>query len=267
MLRQVTEHRISEDQVHEKWQAMSPLIDRMMERVGTKGEFPVAKGSSLAGDDRASNPYQISHALQMCLTAGVDHLHAVKVLVLDQGVIHVAAPSSLVRGALESFSAAYWMLGPTSRNDRVLRTLQWYAQNFKDGDKATRPLKLVGYIPFENKMKKLCAVAAKRGIAEKSVRAGYTSTTAVTFSEANAPDLPLGVVLPWQLCSGFAHGRPWAYLGVLNREEQVSETDPNLVNVRLTSDLSRVLHPSLAALQLLERFLRLYETRSGNHLL
>lgn len=261
------EDRLSEEQVQEKWQAMSPLIDGLMKRVDTEGEFPVSKGSSLAGDDRASNPYQISHALQMCLTAGVDHLHAVKVLVLDQGVIHVAAPSSLVRGALENFSAAYWMLGPASRNDRILRTLQWYAQNFKDGDKATARLNLEGYIPLENKMKQLCAVSAKRGIADKSVRAGYRSTAAVTFAEANAPDLPSGVVLPWQLCSGFAHGRPWAYLGVLNREEQESETDPNLVNVRLTSDLARVLYFSLAALQLLERFLRLYEVRAGNHLL
>lgn len=263
----MNEGGLSEDEVHQKWQAMSPLIDRMMERVGTKGEFPVAKGSSLAGDDRASNPYQISHALRMCLTAGVDHLHAVKVLILDHGVIHVAAPSSLVRGALENFGAAYWMLGPTSRNDRVLRTLQWYAKNFKDGDRAAVRLNLVGQVPLENKMKKLYAVASKSGMADKSVKAGYNSTEVVTFSEDNAPDLPLGVVLPWQLCSGFAHGRPWAYLGALNREEQVSETDPNLVNVSLTSDLTRVLYPSLAALQLLEQFLRLYETRSGNHLL
>lgn len=258
--------RLSEDQVQEKWQAMSPLIDRMMERVGTRGEFPVAKRSSLAGDDTAADPYQTSHALRMCLTAGVDHLHAVKVLVLDQGVIHVAAPSSLVRGALENFSAAYWMLGPHSRDDRVLRSLRWYAKNFKDGDQASAPLNLSGHVALDDKMQKLYAVAAERRIAPKSVKSGYTSTEAVTYSENTAPDLPLGVVLPWRLCSGFAHGRPWAYLGTLNRDEEVSATDPNLVNVTLTSDLSRVLYPALAALQLLERFLRLYETRASNHL-
>ena len=52
---------------------------------------------------------------------------------------------------------------------------------------------------------------------EKTVnetRGGYTSTETVKCGEEHAPDLPLGVVLPWRVCSGFAHGRPWAYLGL-----------------------------------------------------
>ena len=50
----------------------------MAKRTGEPNDFPVSPGSSLAGDDKASNPYQVSHAVQMCLVAGVDHLHAVK---------------------------------------------------------------------------------------------------------------------------------------------------------------------------------------------
>src|SRR3954451_8752379 len=122
--------------VQEKWIEAAPLIDRMMERVGAPGEFPVGAGSSLAGDDRASSPYHVSHALRVCLTAGVDHLHAVKVLVVDNEILHVGAPSSLARGALENFAAAYWILGPESRTDRIERQLRWHAKNFKDGSKA-----------------------------------------------------------------------------------------------------------------------------------
>ncbi|MEV0794500.1 hypothetical protein [Kribbella sp. NPDC050459] len=257
---------MSDQDVSRKWLEMAPLIDRMMERVGTKGEFPVEAGSPLAGDDKASDPYQTSHALRMCLTAGVDHLHAIKVLVLDQQVLHVAAPSSLARGALENFGAAYWILGPRERDDRVTRTLRWYAKNFKDGDTATQPLNLPGHVLLADKMDKIFAVGAKRSIPAASIRGGYTSTETVMYAEANAPQLPLGVVLPWRLCSGFAHGRPWAYLGMSNREEETSKDNANIVNVRLTSDLMRALYPALAALQLLERFLRLYAERSGCHL-
>jgi hypothetical protein len=47
-----------------KWQELSRRLDRMMERVGTAGEFPVGAGSSLRGDDAASDPYQVSQVIQ-----------------------------------------------------------------------------------------------------------------------------------------------------------------------------------------------------------
>jgi hypothetical protein len=256
---------LSDEEVSRKWLEMAPLIDRMMQRVDTDGEFPVAAGSSLAGDDRDTSPYQLSHALKMCLLAGVDHLHAIKVLILDQGVIHIAAPSSLGRGALENFAAAYWMLGPRDRTKRVLRVLQWYAKNFKDGEKATARFNMPGHVALETKLNKLYTIGSRRGITEKAIRTGYTSTEAVEYAEADNSDLNLGVLLPWQLCSGFAHGRPWAYLGLSNREEEAT-TDPDIVRVRLTSDLLKAQYPALASLHLLERFLRLYNERSGCHL-
>lgn len=157
---------LSEQAISDKWLKAAPLIDRMMERVGTKGEFPVAGGSSLSGDDKAADPYQVSHVLRMCLTAGVDHLHAVKVLVVDEGVLHVAAPSALARGALENFSAAYWVLGPKSRDDRIERALRWQAKNFKDGAKATASFNLPGAVALEDKLRKLSAIGRTRSIPE-----------------------------------------------------------------------------------------------------
>ena len=154
------------------------------------------------------------------------------------------------------------MLGPDSRDERVARGLRWYAKNLKDGDKAASPLNLPGATSLEDKLRKVDAVAARRGLDARSIRRGYTSTDAVTYAEEHAPDLPLGVLLPWQVCSGFAHGRPWAYLGVSERDERPTESD-NIVNVRLSSDLSRSLYPTLAAMQLLERFLRLYQARAN----
>jgi hypothetical protein len=253
-------------QVEAKWRELAPLVDRMMERVGTKGEFPVEARSALAGDDQAATPFQTSHVLKMCLGAGVDHLHALKVLVVDAGAVHVAAPNSLARGALENFAAAYWILGPNQRNERVSRTLRWYAKNVKDQHTALLSLGMSDDQRRDAKLDALAAIAKERSAPGNVIRSGYTSTAAVEYAESNAPDLPLGVVLPWRLCSGFAHGRPWAYLGTSKREEEPSPGDPDVVLVRFTSDRTRVLYPALASLQLLERFLRLYEARAGRPL-
>lgn len=257
--------RFDENDAMDKWLALAPLLDRMMERVGTEGEFPVAPGSSLAGDDAAADPYQVSHVIRLCLTAGTDHLHAAKVLVVDKRIVHVASPASLARGALETLATAYWVLQPAQRDERVTRSLRWHAKNMKDAETAVGHLKLSGHPPLEEKLAKLDAVAAKRSLDTKQIRRGYTSTEAVKCAEEHAPNLPLGVTLPWRVCSGFAHGRPWAYLGA----SDLDVTDPGEgggVSVRLTSNLAKALYPSLAAIHLLEQLLRLYEQRAGTPL-
>jgi hypothetical protein len=252
----------SEADAWKKWHEIAPLLDRMMQRVGTEGDFPVLAGSSLAGDDAAASPYQVSHVLRLCITAGVDHLHAAKVLVVDKQVIHIAAQALLARGALETLAAAYWVLDPVRRDERVTRALRWHAKNMRDAEKAAGHLRLPAHQPLESKLAKLDSIAAKRGLDPKIVRGGYTSTETVTFAESHAADLPLGVVLPWRICSGFAHGRPWAYLGVSDREV-VDTGEADVLGIRLTSNASKALYPVLAAMHLLQRLLRVYQQRSG----
>jgi hypothetical protein len=253
---------LDDAQVQAKWAELSPLLDRMMERVESSTEFPVLPSSSLAGDNQATKPYHLCYAIRQCLGAGVDHLHAVKVLVVDQQVLHLAAPASLARGALENFAAAYWILQPAKRTERVERSLRWHAQNFRDQEKAVGRLGLPGHRSLDEKLQRLEKIGAVRGIEATAIRSGYKSTAVITYVEATLSDSELGVLLPWQICSGFAHGRPWAYLGVSEREESPSD-ETDALNVRLTNDLSRALYPTLAAMRLLEKLLRLYQARSG----
>lgn len=250
--------KISDADIEAKWAQISPLIERMKERIGTPGEFPIGENSSLLGDDTASTPYHVSHAVRMCMTAGVDHLHAVKSLVIDGGLLHIAAPFSLTRGALENFSAAYWILHPTTRNDRIERALRWQAKNFKDGNTAISEFALPNQTPLETKLLKLDAVAQNRGITA-NIRTGYTSTSALQYVEANSS---LKVLFPWRMCSGFAHGRPWAYLNI-SSTESTATTDPGVVDVQMTSSLGTVLYPALEALHLLQVLLRLYKERAN----
>jgi len=250
---------LSEEQVVAKWQEIAPGIDRMAERIQDPNDFQVRPGSSLSGDDQKSSPYCVSHAARMCLVGGVDHLHAAKSLVLDLQVLHADAVYSLVRGSLENLAGAFWILHPSLRNDRIERTLRWHARNFNEQRIALEPLGLADETTREAKLAKLDTVATPRGISTANVRAGYRSSTAVKYAEEHSPgSAPL---LPWQLCSGFAHGRPWAILG-MSEQEQYETADPGVLNLRLTSDLSRVLYPTLSAFRLMVDVVRLLDQRS-----
>lgn len=248
------------EEVAAKWLEIAPGIEKMAQRIQDLDDFPVSRGSSLSGDDKHSAPYCVSHAVRSCLVSGVDHLHAAKSLVVDLQVLHASAVYSLIRGSLENLAAAYWMLHPTRRNDRIERTLRWHAKNFKDQATALQPVGLADESTREAKLTKLDAIAVQRGIAASDVRSGYFSSAAVRYVNKHSPiSAPL---LPWQVCSGFAYGRPWAVLG-MSEQEQHESTDPTIVNLRLTSDLSRVLYPTLSAFRLMAEVVGLFQERSS----
>ncbi|MGH1565738.1 hypothetical protein [Mumia sp. DW29H23] len=241
------------------------LIGRLRQRCSTSDDFPVARGSSLAADDIASGPYATSQVLRRCVTAGIDHLQAGGMLGVGEQVPHVAATWSLARGALESLATAYWILGPDRRDERVERTLRWHAQDITDAEEATRHLGLPNVASAESRLVALDAVARRRALDPEAVRRGCTATEAVEYAEVSLPHLSMGVRLPWQLSSGFAHGRPWAHVGATAVERTVGGR-PNVVDVRRSSAAGNALYANLAALQLLEAFVRLYEQRANHSL-
>jgi hypothetical protein len=261
---------ITEQQAWEKWFEIAPLIDRMMERVGTRDEFPVMPHSALAGDDAASSPYQVSHAFKQCLATGVDHLHAARVLVLgppqrphEQPILHMSAHAALARGALENFAVAYWLLHPKSRNERIERALRWHVKNVNDQHEASTDMNTTPPRTKQEMLQDLEAVIKRRtGRIPSDFRRGYTSTGAVKAAQQVLPRPGLGVLTPWRVCSGFAHGRPWVSLGLLEREE-FRTADDGTLHLRLTSDGTRSLIGPLAAIHLLQDVLKLYASRAG----
>lgn len=251
----------TDEEVAEKWQQIAPLINRLAERVATLGEFDHGHNSALAGDDRATKPYNTSHAFAQSLSAAVDHLHGAKVLVHDAGMLHLGASSTLARSALENAATAWWLLHPTSRDERVLRTLRWYSRNFRDQHSAVDKVpSLAGQgRSLEEKLDGIRAVAAGRGLDPVAAVGGYRMSTVVG---EHAQVSGMGTLFLWQLTSGFAHGRPWAYLGVLEREEYEDE-EPGVTRARLTNTVQFGLHPPLTALLVLQDSLRVWESRAG----
>lgn len=226
-------------------------------RIQDPDDFIVQTSSELAGDDACSSPYHLSHCARWCLNAGVDHLHALKTLVIDSSVIHSSADYSLARGALENFGAGFWLLHPPDRRIRVERAMRWWAKNFKDQSRATKGMP--NETPLAPKLDKLVDIARAADCDLKRIRDGYTSSEALQYADQYS--LARRPYLIWQVCSGFAHGRPWANIG-MNAMEKRSTADEGVSLVRLTTDYKRLLGIAWPATRLMEDFLRLYQDRA-----
>lgn len=247
-------------QVAAKWVEIAPLVDRLMERLAEPREFPVRPGSALVGDDKASSPYQVSHAVMACVSAAVDHLHAAKTLAYDSGLLHLAAPATLARGVIENAATGLWIVTPASRDERVRRVLKWHSRNAHDqaGAGFAPPGRAKGHY-----LDKIAAVATRRGLEPATVRSGYQMLKVIRTVDMEHSDLG-GIAIAWQLASGFAHGRPWAYLGALAQEE-IGSPEPGVTDLRLTNDPVLAMYPILKGLFTVQRLLQVRERRAGIH--
>lgn len=250
-------------------------IDTLAEQAAAIGNWTVPSGTSLAADDRATRPYQASHAIQACLIAGIDNLNGLRYMMFGPPdvknrdvTIHQAAHYLLARGAIENFATGLWMIMPKSRPERLTRTMRWHAQNIRDMHSALDPLPVEAtFTTREEKLEALetVLISATGGVPPR-FRHGYTATEVVRFADTVSPTESklLSTESIWRLCSGFAHGRPWANLGFLAREE-LPTNDPDILHARLTSDLPRALMAPQHALKLCTALLSAYNRRSTSH--
>ena len=242
-----------------KWEEIAPLIEVLIKRIQDPADFVIEEGSELALDDVASNPYHVSHCVRWGLNAGIEHLHAVKTLVIDAKLIHTAADYTLIRGAIENLAAAYWVLHPSDRNQRVIRALRWMAKNYKDQNTAITDHPQAGGAPWAETLPKLLAIGQPLGCTTGQLGAGYSSTEAVTYADGHS-DAGYALIA-WRICSGFAHGRPWASLGMNDLQKTPSGTE-GVWSVTMTSDHRRILAMLLPAMILAQDLLRLLAQRS-----
>lgn len=254
------------------WPDVVSAIDAIVAR-SEAGEWQTVPRSSLSGDDAATHPFQTSHAVQMLLNAGIDALNGVRHLIWgrpndppSQPVLHQAAHYVLARAAIENFATGLWILEPKARAVRVERTVRWHVKNVTDQHSALDRLSLPASKSREDKLAQLEAtVSGALGHVPPRFRSGYTTTEVLRYVDQANPERNvnafLSAQLVWQLCSGFAHGRPWASLTFQDRAVQPTD-DPDILSLRLTSDMHRALLAPKEAMHLLERLLVLHAARN-----
>jgi hypothetical protein len=243
-----------EDSIARKWAEMAEAIDRLAERIGDPDDFPVLAGSSLAGDDGVSHPFEVSQAVRHLINASVDQLHGIKTLLHETKSQHLAVGSTLARAALENTAAAIWILGPRRRNVRIERVLRWHARNYSDQRTA------VGHLLPSDPTRHhdlIRVVAVSRGIDPKVAASGYKITGPIEGAEEFTS---IEVKFPWAVASGFAHGRPWAF--ELLAQEKLRIDEGHEVR-RITPRTELAIWLPLQAMHLLGELLRLRDRRAG----
>lgn len=245
------------------WENLSARIDRWQKLVDSEESLAIDPRSSIAGDDKASAPYQVSFCVGSSLHVAVDNLHALKTLIHERQLLHTMAPFTLARGALETLTAAFWVLHPSRRDERVSRALRWHMKNFVDQNTALSRLAGSGYDGIEARKTSLFEVTDRRGIPRDHIAKGYSSTEAVLYTADNG-SFP-HVAFLWRLCSGYAHGRPWAVLGSSEKEKGESPT-PDRLHLRLSASPEHVQTVAAASVRLMEVVGELRTERSSNQL-
>lgn len=249
-------HRYTDEQIH---RVMGLVLNRVEQLHAQVVDLPEPQpGSPLLGDDRATDPHRVSHAAARSIQAAAEHLDALRGLVGVAGLIHPSAPFTLARGAIETAAAGVWLLAPTLRRERGLRALRHAVRNEIDQNTALTGVGRVLSPPLDERRASVDAIAARLG------REGRVhpekSTEVVKAAEAvGASEMPL--LLTWQLCSGFAHGRLWPMLAMLNREV-LPGPDSSTARLKVTSSLDRVLFALMAARDVTEYALQLYQLRA-----
>jgi hypothetical protein len=228
-----------------------------------------APASSLAADDAATTPYQLSHAVVGALGSAVDHLDSLRVLIRQGQVLPARAPYTLLRAALENAAVAVWLLAPKSRDERVFRRLwlQWADEN-------DRGLAYIGLDVDSDGVRdqvkdELRAIARRQGLADELV----LKTTArqpswahiVATAGAAAPGIDgSDAIFCWSVGSGIAHAREWAVLAALQRTD--GESVDGVTNVTLRASEGVVTALAATAGVMISEGWRLYDLRGVDHL-
>jgi hypothetical protein len=244
------------------------LVDQWLARLEAGPDaMPVAAGSPLAGDDRRSEPFQISHAVTSALVVAVDHAHCVRRAIADcvdcapgQLTFLLNSYYSLLRGAMENAARVIWLLAPDQRTERVLRRLRLQANNVIQSD----ALCVIGGIPPKKpkaeRLKRVQEIAEKSGIAPAAaVKPPSNREIVRAAGEYIAKDANHTEVV-WRACSAAAHGDAWAVLSLHDREEFSRSND--VIMLRTTASTKVLTTMVVEAMAVIKTAFLLHDLRN-----
>jgi hypothetical protein len=182
-------------------------------------------------------------------------------LLRDAQVIHMYAPYSLVRGALENASAAVWLLHPARRIERITRRLRYAAVDIRNGEQAKVLTGTAGPRSKEERLDELRDLAKRAGAdpADAVRNVGYREVV----DSANEA-LSLGskaIPVAWRLCSGIAHGDFWTTINAAERVE-LPGAPQGIGTFQITANVKILMYVTTFAIHMTMLGWRLHDDRS-----
>lgn len=216
-------------------------IDQWAERISNPDEVrPPDPGSRLALDDKLlTRHFQMSTGVLWALVSAVDHLNSLRRLVIDAQSVPSRGTFTLLRAALENGAVAVWLMAPRDQNERVLRRLRLQWADIKEQESAHQLIDHAATTPTRDKKRQLQDIGRAAGLSTPQVNliasrpVGYATIVDAAAREGSAVDAD-AMVLAWRLCSGIAHAKSWAVLGLLERTN-IQQLDEGMLRVRLTA--------------------------------
>ena len=173
-----------------------------------KKSYPAAPGSLLHVADAMSHPHQASHVVGYLLLTAVDHLHALKTVMVDAGSQHTFAPYTLIRGAIENASTALWVLQQNDPRSAAVRALTLEYRGLTDQRRAARAVDPTAELD-KDLLEIFTDCLTRHGFTQKEVR---TAPQQLPLIEGVSKHFRIrNAALTWQFCSAAAHGRQWAW--------------------------------------------------------
>jgi hypothetical protein len=237
---------------------------RAVDRWGEDREQSVAiqPGSRLDADDRLTAPYQISHSIAISIGCARDHLHALRTLVVDGNALHMAAPFTLTRAALENAAQALWLLTPAEQAQRVTRRLQMCVRDARERHEAGLLLgEPRGDADLQERLARFAELAQAAGLDPGVIRKRAPGWGRMVRDAAEPAGLAgERIEALWRLGSGFAHGQSWSMLTSSSLDLLAgTEGADAVLEYRVTADVPTVWTLASAATLVLNQALTLRE--------
>ncbi|MDP9888638.1 hypothetical protein LFT44_21890 (plasmid) [Arthrobacter sp. FW306-05-C] len=199
-------------------QALLRLLDANLSLYDDMNRWPKSEpGSLLFEDDQATYPFPISNDVRYLLLVAADNLNGLRSMILEATEngqprlnLHVFAPYTLIRNAIECASTALWIMTPAERHERVLRLAQFELEDAKKNKAALTAFGGSGEETFNRKKGIIEGIIRRYAeLSWKGVDDGFR-ITGLLRTIGSLPGLeglnPLG---KWQIASGMAHGKRW----------------------------------------------------------
>ncbi|MGN7800325.1 hypothetical protein [Leifsonia sp. 22587] len=224
----------------EELRAFSMLLESLRkvdELRSTMRRFRVSASSALAGDDFAT-PYEtLSSQVETNLQGAFDNVGALSALVNDASLLPAFAHFGLLRNALEMIGTGFWLLGPPSRDTRILRSLQIALEGRRDSTHASKELaRQPSKFPSDDPVLLILEQQrdARPGIAGRSLNPPSISSR-LGAAQDFCTDQPCTILAFWRLTSGAMHGRRSVLKEIL--EHEILESSDLEVRTSMTSGI------------------------------
>lgn len=226
--------------------------------------YEATPGSLLHLADAMSEPHQASHLVGYLLLTAVDHLHALRMVMVDAGSQHIFAPYTLIRGAIENASTALWILQQDDPRSVAVRALTLEYRGLLDQRRAAKAVDHTAEMD-KDLQDIFTACLDRHGFTQKEVKTAPQQLPLI--DEISRHFRVRNAALTWQFCSAAAHGRQWAWKYLTLFEPQDDDGVSKVLNGQLTSNETIIAYSLNTACNIVRKALavRKLHSRDASH--